>query len=486
MLHIGEYMTKAVPKYEALRNRIVSDIREGIYKTNDRIPSDTELMASFSVSKSTVTQALKSLEAAGYVTRKQGKGTFVLERPKRESIRMMVCPSNDMEASFWQDFCSRYNRSSEGPHLAIEFISNELVPLRDTLTKAFAGGEAPDIISIDGPDMPYWAYMNAIIPLDDFISDDLRDALFPSIIRQGTFNDRLYHLGYYESSLCLLYSKQKFSRLSLPVPSYEEGWTWDEFLGICRKAKETGGMDVPLLMDSGWGLSSRQGEWLSYFLISILAQDDAGCLDEGSHARGALDSPAAIKALDFAASLFRSGYSHINDRRELFPNDMLMSVSESRAYFALPDSVKDEIGILPLPHMKRKAAAHGGWGLCISKQSKKPAESWDVIRSFFSIENQLKLFKVVGMPARKDVYGICRDFKAINHDHETLFRQLSECSVTRPQTPAYPFISKMIGHALIEAANGADPGIVLNIAARQIDDNFYRHSYYPVFDGQEN
>ena len=74
-------MTKAVPKYEALRNRIVSDIREGIYKTNDRIPSDTELMASFSVSKSTVTQALKSLEAAGYVTRKQGKGTFVLEQP---------------------------------------------------------------------------------------------------------------------------------------------------------------------------------------------------------------------------------------------------------------------------------------------------------------------------------------------------------------------------------------------------------------------
>ena len=411
------------------------------------------------------------LYAGGSGESSSADGTVVLE---------ILLSGDTTEGSPMQKAVERFNAEYADKGIQAQVNEISLSDLPTQVSNRIRAGKLPALVK--NTTNTFEQFTDNFYPLDE-TGLDPNDFTMNYSVRGGRFVSTTLN----STAVGLFLNTTLWDEAGVPYPTTEEErWTWDEFLGICRKAKETGGMDAPLLMDSGWGLSSRQGEWLSYFLISILAQNDAGCLDEGSHARGVLDSPAAIKALDFAASLFRSGYSHINDRRELFPNDMLMSVSESRAYFALPDSVKDEIGILPLPHMKRKAAAHGGWGLCISKQSKKPAESWDVIRSFFSIENQLKLFKVVGMPARKDVYGICRDFKAINHDHETLFRQLSECSVTRPQTPAYPFISKMIGHALIEAANGADPGIVLNIAARQIDDNFYRHSYYPVFDSQEN
>ena len=66
-------MNTKVPKYVKIKNTIIQKIESGCYLPGDAIPSDNELMRTLNVSKSTITQALKNLEAEGYIIRQQGK-----------------------------------------------------------------------------------------------------------------------------------------------------------------------------------------------------------------------------------------------------------------------------------------------------------------------------------------------------------------------------------------------------------------------------
>lgn len=66
-----------VPKYYAIYEDLLNEIRTGKYAENDLFPSDTELVKKYSVSRGTVREAIKLLFQQGYLVREQGKGTFV-------------------------------------------------------------------------------------------------------------------------------------------------------------------------------------------------------------------------------------------------------------------------------------------------------------------------------------------------------------------------------------------------------------------------
>jgi len=65
--------------YEQVKAFIKTRITSGLWKPGDAVPSETALMAQFSISRMTVNRALRELAAEGMVTRKQGSGTRVAE-----------------------------------------------------------------------------------------------------------------------------------------------------------------------------------------------------------------------------------------------------------------------------------------------------------------------------------------------------------------------------------------------------------------------
>ena len=52
-------------------------IEEGTLRPGDRVPSESEFMRQYNVSRGTVTRALRDLEVTGVVNRRRGSGTFV-------------------------------------------------------------------------------------------------------------------------------------------------------------------------------------------------------------------------------------------------------------------------------------------------------------------------------------------------------------------------------------------------------------------------
>jgi GntR family histidine utilization transcriptional repressor len=65
--------------YEQVKTFIKTRITSGTWKPGDAVPSETALMAQFSISRMTVNRALRELAAEGMVTRIQGSGTRVAE-----------------------------------------------------------------------------------------------------------------------------------------------------------------------------------------------------------------------------------------------------------------------------------------------------------------------------------------------------------------------------------------------------------------------
>ncbi|MCF7616698.1 GntR family transcriptional regulator [Bacillus sonorensis] len=75
------------PLYLQLKQIISDDIKRGIYSPSEKLPAENELCEKYQVSRITVRKAISDLVEEGYLTRQQGKGTFVKSpKMKRELV----------------------------------------------------------------------------------------------------------------------------------------------------------------------------------------------------------------------------------------------------------------------------------------------------------------------------------------------------------------------------------------------------------------
>ncbi|MBS7562946.1 FadR family transcriptional regulator [Mucilaginibacter sp. Bleaf8] len=65
---------------------IQSDITQGRFKLNEKIPAEPELMKLYGVGRSTIREAIKTLATAGILKVQQGSGTFVNSSVNTETI----------------------------------------------------------------------------------------------------------------------------------------------------------------------------------------------------------------------------------------------------------------------------------------------------------------------------------------------------------------------------------------------------------------
>src|SRR3546814_6131468 len=85
----AETEDQAPPRYAAIKQSICDAVRDGHLKPGDRVPSESELVKQFDVSRMTANRALRELQAAGVLVRRAGSGSFIAEpKPDRKSTRL--------------------------------------------------------------------------------------------------------------------------------------------------------------------------------------------------------------------------------------------------------------------------------------------------------------------------------------------------------------------------------------------------------------
>lgn len=108
-----------VPLYSQVKEKIYKNIINGLWKVDDQIPTEKELMDLYGVGRATIREAIDQLTREGYIYKKRGIGTFVGKSKSVFGIEPLI--SLD------------YSLKSQGINAINSIVSKDLINLTDGL-----------------------------------------------------------------------------------------------------------------------------------------------------------------------------------------------------------------------------------------------------------------------------------------------------------------------------------------------------------------
>jgi GntR family histidine utilization transcriptional repressor len=116
-------MDAAAPRYQRVKDHILTRIHSGDLQPGMRVPSENEIVAALHVSRMTANRALRELTEQGFLSRVPGVGTFVKEPQARASLMELKNIADEITA--------------RGHQHSAEIIINETVEAKPSVAEAF-------------------------------------------------------------------------------------------------------------------------------------------------------------------------------------------------------------------------------------------------------------------------------------------------------------------------------------------------------------
>jgi multiple sugar transport system substrate-binding protein len=353
----------------------------------------------------------------------------------------------------------------------------------EQVSAAALAGDLPDLLDFDGPFLYNYAWAGHLIPLDDYVSAELKDDFLPSIIDQGTYAGKLYSLGTFDSGLAIWGNKAYLEETGVRIPtSIDDAWTLDEFNDALEKLQALDGVEyaIDLKMDYG------QGEWYSYGFSPIVQSWGGDLIDRSDYqsAEGVLNGPEAVAAMEWFQSLFENGYANIAPPADdAFYGDKSAALAFVGHWQWGPHSegLGDDLVLLPMPKFGDKAVTGmGSWNWGITSQSENPDAAWKFLEYLIDPDEILHMTNANGaVPARKSALAKSELFGEGGPLNIFVQQLESGVAVPRPITPAYPTITEAFAEAVQNIATGADVQAELDKAVETIDQDIEDNQGYP-------
>jgi multiple sugar transport system substrate-binding protein len=341
--------------------------------------------------------------------------------------------------------------------------------------------ELPDVLEFDGPFVYNYVWQGHLIPLDPYISQELRDNLLPSIIAQGTYRKRLWSLGQYDSGLALFGRKSKLQHVDARIPSEPDGaWTVDEFeeiLGRLAREDEDGHvLDLKL---------NYMGEWYTYGFSPALWSAGAGLIDRGDYqsTKGVLNSADAVDAMTRIQAWIESkGYVDPNvDDYAFVGGRVALSWVGHWEYARYSEAFGDDLVVIPLPDFgEGSKTGQGSWNWGITRSCTDPAAAMRFIEYLLGDNRVLEMTRANhAVPATRSAVSKSELHGEGGALHLYVIQLSQGYAVPRPRTPAYPVITSVFQQAFGDIRHGADVSTVLERAAAEIDRDICDNQGYP-------
>ena len=341
-------------------------------------------------------------------------------------------------------------------------------------------------MDFDGPFLYNYAWAKHLIPLDDYVSDQLEADFLPTIIAQGTYGGKLYSLGTFDSGLALWGNKAYLEKAGVRIPTgIGDAWDLEEFNDALEKLQSLDEVEYAIDFKMNYG----QGEWYTYGFSPIIQSWGADLIDRSDFqsADGVLNSPEAVEALTWFQSLFDMGYANVLPAGDDdFHGRKISALAWVGHWMWTPHSegLGEDLILLPMPKLGKNAVTGmGSWNWGITSQSEHPEAAWKFLEYLIEPEQILRMTNANGaVPARKSALAMS-DLFGTGGPLSIFVDQLnSDVAVTRPETPAYPTITSAFAEAVQNIVNGADVKMELDKAVQKIDQDIEDNHGYPITD----
>lgn len=206
--------------------------------------------------------------------------------------------TEDPGSTLYQSFADSFakERGVKVKRVAIAFED-----LRNTIKPAINSGEGPDIFSGDPGPAYLGVYAKGGLALDltsAAQTNGWNDKFYSWVLKQCTFNGKLYGIGNSIETLGVFYNKKVFEQYNIDLPK-----TYDNFLNICKLLKSKS--ITPLMF-------TDLDQWPGFHLESMWLNSGVGAsaVSDVLALKTKFDQPAFAQALDKLSEIVKDGYTN--------------------------------------------------------------------------------------------------------------------------------------------------------------------------------
>lgn len=330
-------------------------------------------------------------------------------------------------------------------------VESRLIAFDDLVNealKAFATGQAPDIISLDNPDFALFSSRGAMLDITDRVANSKvidTSVYYPGPLASASWDGKLYGVPKATNTIALFYNKDLFAKAGIAEPPK----TWDELLADARKLNDPA--------NKVYGITwSARGNEEGTFQFLPWVQMGGGSFKE-------VNTPGAVKALEIWKTLLDEKLASQDvlsqgqwDSTGTFnAGNAAMAISGPWELGRMATDAKFDWGVALLPTETEggpRSSAMGDFNLGIFASSQHPDEAFRLIEYFASQSDRL-FPEFSNIPPRSDIplppTGNAKTDAALK-----VFQEQLKYAQPRGPHPEWQKISKAIYDAFQAALTG--------------------------------
>jgi multiple sugar transport system substrate-binding protein len=388
--------------------------------------------------------------------------------PDRQTVTMWYHGAgNDVERNILTGIIDDFNASQEE-----WFVERQDFPqenYNESVTGAALSGTLPDIIDVDGPIMPNWAWAGYMAPLE--IDESLVEDFLPGAL--GYWDDQLYSVGLWDAAVAVYARQSVLDQFGIRIPTLDEPWTLEEFDGALETLQASGEFEYAFDPGMAW-----TGEWYPYAFSPFLQSFGGDIIDRSTFltAEGVLNGDEGIAFGEWWKSLFDRGLapgtSQAADDREtgFIDGRYAMQWNGNWAGVAALEAIGDDLLFLPAPDFGNGGVIGGAsWQFGVSADSEVKDGANAFIEFAIQDEYLAEFSDGIGLvPATLSAAALTENY-APGGPLEVFFELSQQQALIRPPTPAYLNAALAFEKALRDIADGADPATALDAATDDIN-----------------
>ncbi|XVV38920.1 extracellular solute-binding protein [Streptomyces sp. CA-100214] len=295
---------------------------------------------------------------------------------------------DSVSAGFQKEFETGFEKAHPGIDLKIQI--QEWEGIGEKVTAALASNDAPDVIEVGNTQVAQYAQSGGLTDFSDRVDELGGGDWLKGLAEPGSYDGKQYGIPYYAANRVVIHRTDLFEKAGVDPASIR---TRDQWIAATRKLDE-GGTQGIYLPGQNW------------YVLSGFVWDEGGDLavKSGGGWKGGLDSPGALRAMDFYQRLQALGKGPKDSDESQPPQAEVMAKGQVAQIIAVPGGAKvieeknpelnGKLGFFPIPGKtadRPGAVFTGGSDLVVPAVAAHQEEAFTFIRELTGDAWQKKL-----------------------------------------------------------------------------------------------
>jgi N,N'-diacetylchitobiose transport system substrate-binding protein len=372
---------------------------------------------------------------------------------------------DSVSADFQKEFETGFEKSH--PHIDLKIQIQEWEGIGEKVTAALASNDAPDVIEVGNTQVAQYAQSGGLTDFSDRVDELGGDDWLKGLAEPGSYDGKQYGIPYYAANRVVIHRTDLFERAGVDAAGIK---TREQWIAATEKLNKAGVQGI-YLPGQNW------------YVLSGFVWDEGGDLavESGGEWKGGLDSPEALRAMDFYRRLQALGKGPKDSDEAQPPQAEVMAKGQVAQIIAVPGGakvieeknpeLKGKLGFFPIPGKtadRPGAVFTGGSDLVVPAVAAHQKEAFTFLRELTGDAWQKKLAVAMSYVPNKTTLA-----DAVSADPGTAAMALGAANGhATPNTPQWAAVEAKnpVKEYMTAVLTGRDPGQEAAKASRTITD----------------